>query len=130
MTTPSGILFFDGDCGMCTRSRDLLLRLNRTGAVRTEPLQSPGTAQRLGAAPEVLMESIWWLGDDGTVYCAAQAANAAVCAAVGTRLPLWIYRTPGIGALQELAYRWVAGHRRYFPGATPHCTTRPADCGR
>jgi predicted DCC family thiol-disulfide oxidoreductase YuxK len=32
----SGVLFFDGACGMCTRSRDLLLRLNRTGDLSTE----------------------------------------------------------------------------------------------
>jgi predicted DCC family thiol-disulfide oxidoreductase YuxK len=39
-----GTLFFDGACGMCTRSEELLLRLNRTGELQTEPLQSPGAA--------------------------------------------------------------------------------------
>jgi NAD(P)H-dependent flavin oxidoreductase YrpB (nitropropane dioxygenase family) len=29
-------------CGMCTRSRDLLLKVNRTGALETEPLQGGG----------------------------------------------------------------------------------------
>jgi hypothetical protein len=37
----NGTLFFDGACGMCTRSRDFLLKLDRTGNVQTEPLQSP-----------------------------------------------------------------------------------------
>jgi hypothetical protein len=41
----SGVLFFDGACGMCTRSRDLLLRLNRTGDLSTEPLQGLAAAR-------------------------------------------------------------------------------------
>ena len=44
----AGTLFFDGECGMCTRSRNLLLKLNRTGDLLTEPLQTPDTAERLG----------------------------------------------------------------------------------
>ncbi len=44
----SGTLFFDGQCGMCTRSRNFLLKMNRTGDLQTEPLQGAGTAQRLG----------------------------------------------------------------------------------
>ncbi|MDT5083980.1 MAG: hypothetical protein QOJ61_1023, partial [Mycobacterium sp.] len=31
----NGTLFFDGACGMCTRSRDFLLKLDRTGNVQT-----------------------------------------------------------------------------------------------
>ncbi|MGJ0118730.1 thiol-disulfide oxidoreductase DCC family protein [Williamsia sp. MIQD14] len=128
MSPTPGVLYFDGDCGMCTRARDLLQRLNRTGKVRTEPLQSAGTADRVGATPESLMESVWWLGDDGTVYSAAHAANAAVAAALGTSLPLRVYRIPGVHQAQEAAYRWVATHRQYFPGVTPHCQDAPADC--
>jgi len=41
----SGTLFFDGACGMCTRSRDLLLRFNRTGNLQTEPLQAHGVVE-------------------------------------------------------------------------------------
>lgn len=128
MNAPCGTLFFDGACGMCTRSRDLLLRLDRTGNVHTEPLQGPGTAQRLGIAPEDLLDSVRWLGSSGVVYSGAEAANAAVSAAVGTRIPLWIYRIPGIGVVEEAVYRWVAAHRYKFPGMTPHCEAYPTAC--
>ena len=84
----SGVLFFDGACGMCTRSRDFLLKLDRTGDLQTEPLQRAGTAERLGISPERLMEQVWWLDSSGQVYGGAEAANAAVSAALGTRLPL------------------------------------------
>lgn len=113
---------------MCTRSRDLLLRLNRTGDLHTEPLQKPGTAGRLGIPQERLMESVWWLDSSGAVYGGAEAANAAVSTGLGTRLPLRIYRIPGVRALQDAVYRWVADHRYRFPGTTPYCESHPVAC--
>jgi predicted DCC family thiol-disulfide oxidoreductase YuxK len=124
----TGVLFFDGACGMCTRSRDFLLRLDRTGDLQTEPLQRAGTAERLGVSPEQLMAQVWWLNSSGEVYGGAEAANAAVSAALGTRLPLLVYRIPGIKSVQEAVYRWVADHRYRFPGTTPYCESHPVGC--
>jgi len=123
-----GVLFFDGACGMCTRSRDFLLKLNRTGDLQTEPLQRAGTAERLGVSPEALMERIWWLDSSGQVCGGAEAANAAVSAALGTRFPLLVYRIPGMRSAQEAIYRWVADHRYRFPGTTPYCESHPVAC--
>ncbi|HEY1841426.1 MAG TPA: DUF393 domain-containing protein [Mycobacterium sp.] len=128
MNAPAGTLFFDGACGMCTRSRDLLLKFNRTGNVQTETLQSPGAAQRLGITPTSLLESVRWLDATGAVYSAAEAANAAFSAAVGTRIPLVIYRIPGIRFIEEAVYQWVAANRHRFPGTTPYCESHPAAC--
>jgi predicted DCC family thiol-disulfide oxidoreductase YuxK len=124
----SGVLFFDGACGMCTRSRDFLLKLNRTGDLQTEPLQAAGTAARLDISPDHLMERIWWLDESGQVYGGAEAANAAVSAAIGTSLPLLVYRIPGMRFVQEAVYRWVAEHRYRFPGKTPYCESHPVAC--
>ena len=74
------------------------------------------------------MESVWWLGSDGEVCAGAKAANAAVSAALGTRVPLRIYGIPGVGAVQERVYRWVATHRYHFRGVTPWCESVPAEC--
>lgn len=124
----SGILFFDGTCGMCTRSAYLVLRLNRTGDTQVEPLQSPGTAERLGITPAQLLDSTRWLDASGAVYSGAEAMNAAVSSAIGTRLPLMLYRIPGVRFLQDAIYRWVAAHRYRFPGTTPYCEAHPAAC--
>jgi len=124
----AGTLFFDGACGMCTRSKDFLLKFDRTGNVHTEPLQSRGTAERLGVAQTSLLDSVRWLDASGVVYSGAEAANAAVSAAIGTRIPLAIYRIPGIRFIEDAIYTWVAGHRYRFPGATPYCETHPAAC--
>jgi len=127
-TEPAGILFFDGACGMCTRSRDLLLKIDRTGDLRTEALQSSGAAERLGIAPTSLLESVRWLDASGAVYSGAEAANAAFSAAIGTRIPLAIYRIPGVRFIEEAVYRWVAANRYRFPGTTPYCQSHPSAC--
>lgn len=129
-----GVLFFDGHCGMCTRSRDLLERINRTGDVRLEPLQKPDVIERLSDAlgrrlsQDELMASIWWLGDDGKVCAAAEAAAVAAAVATGVPVPRWLYKFPGAGPVSEAAYRWVADNRGRFPGTTPYCEREPANC--
>ena len=124
----TGTVFFDGECGMCTRSVDLLRKWNRTGELRTEALQSPGAAERLGIAPSRLLDAVRWLDSSGTVYSGAEAANAALASAIGIRLPLLIYRIPGIRFIEDRVYRWVAANRRRFPGTTPYCHSHPAAC--
>lgn len=123
-----GVLFFDGRCGMCTRARNRLLRLNRTGRLRTEPMQKPGTAELLGVDAERLLTSAWWLDSSGQVFSGAKAVNAAVSAALGTRLPLRVYGLPGVRSVQERVYRWIATHRYRFRGVTPLCESAPGDC--
>ena len=124
----SGTLFFDGNCGMCTRSVYFVQRLDRTGDLRTQPLQSDGAAEQLGVPSSRILEAAKWLDDSGGVYTGAEAMNAAVSAAIGTRLPLRIYRIPGIRAAQNAIYRYVAGHRYRFPGTTPYCESHPVAC--
>lgn len=124
----TGTLFFDGECGMCTRSHDLLLKWNRSGGLRTEALQSPDAARRLGISPSHLLDAVRWLDSSGRVYSGAEAANAALSSAIGTRLPLLLYRIPGIRFVEDVVYRWVAANRRRFPGTTPYCRSHPAAC--
>jgi predicted DCC family thiol-disulfide oxidoreductase YuxK len=113
---------------MCTRSKDLLLKFDRTGNIATEPLQTPGTAQRLGITPASLLDSLRWLDPSGTVYSGAEAANAALSTALGTRIPLAIYRISGFRFIEDVVYRWVVAHRYRFPGTTPYCESHPAAC--
>ncbi|HLR99278.1 DUF393 domain-containing protein [Mycolicibacillus parakoreensis] len=124
-----GVLFFDGHCGMCTRARNRLMRLDRTGRLRSEPLQRPGVAERLGVAAQRLPESAWWLDSSGAVFAGAKAMNAALSTARGTTVPMRIYSLPGVGRIQEWIYRWVAAHRYRFRGVTPLCESEPERCG-
>jgi predicted DCC family thiol-disulfide oxidoreductase YuxK len=124
----TGVLFFDGACGMCTRARDFLVGHDRTGNVDTEPLQSAGVAERLGIPHEQVLEAMRWLDSSGAVYTGAEAWAAAWSVALGTRLPLLFYRIPGIRQVQNAVYRWVTDHRFRFPGTTPYCESHPVAC--
>jgi predicted DCC family thiol-disulfide oxidoreductase YuxK len=124
----SGTLFFDGRCGICTRAVYFVLKLNRTGDLRAEPLQGDGVAERLGIPASEILDSARWLDASGDVCSGAEAMNAAVSAALGTRLPLLFYRIPGIRSLQNVIYRYVVSHRYRFPGTTPYCESHPVAC--
>ncbi|MFG1932768.1 thiol-disulfide oxidoreductase DCC family protein [Mycobacterium sp. NPDC048908] len=124
----NGVLFFDGACGMCTRSVNFLVEHDRTGDLRTEPLQSPDAAERLRIPGDKLLDAMRWLDDSGAVFSGAEAWAAAWSVALGTRLPLLIYRTPGIRFVQDAVYRWVASHRYRFRGTTPYCESHPVAC--
>jgi predicted DCC family thiol-disulfide oxidoreductase YuxK len=124
----NGVLFFDGACGMCTRSVYFLIRHDRTGNLGTEPLQGDGVAERLGISDGQLLEAMRWLDSSGAVYTGAEAWAAAWSVALGTRLPLLFYRIPGIRFIQDAVYGWVAAHRYRFPGTTPYCESHPVAC--
>lgn len=113
---------------MCTRARDFLVRHDRTGNLETEPLQGAGVAERLGIRDDQLLEAMRWLDASGAAYTGAEAWAAAWSVALGTRLPLLIYRIPGIRFVQNVVYRWVADHRYRFPGTSPYCESHPVAC--
>jgi predicted DCC family thiol-disulfide oxidoreductase YuxK len=113
---------------MCTRAKDLIVSLDRTGKLHTEPLQGPGVSERLGVAPERLLDAVRWIDSNGTVYAGAEATNAAISTAIGSRIPLAIYRIPGIRFIEDVVYRWIVAHRYKFPGTTPYCESHPAAC--
>lgn len=124
-----GTLIFDGECGFCTRSRDVLIRLDRRHRVRTVPFQQPGVPEQAGVSEADLRKAVYWLAEDGTRFSGAEAVNAALSAAMGSLIPLRIYRLPGVRTLQDAAYRWVAANRHKLPGTTPLCTSHPENCG-
>ncbi|KUI22596.1 thiol-disulfide oxidoreductase [Mycobacterium sp. GA-1285] len=124
----AGTLFFDGNCGMCTRAVYFILKLNRTGDLRTAPLQCEGVADRLAIPQSQILDAARWQDESGVVYEGAHAMNAAVATALGSGIPLFVYRLPGIRALQDAVYRYVAGHRNRFPGTTPYCESHPVNC--
>lgn len=118
-----GTLVFDGQCGFCTRCMRWLRRVDRRRRILFVPAQRTGAHDLTSAQTAA---SVWWLGADGARLRGAAAANTALSAALGTRLPLALYRVTR--GPQERLYAWVAANRYRFPGTTPHCTSHPDDC--
>ena len=124
-----GTLIFDGECGFCTGSRNVLARLDRRHRISTVPFQQPGVPENAGVGRDELARSVYWLDDDGSRCAGAEAVNAALSAIFGSTVPRRVYRVPGMRQVQDAVYRWVADNRHRLPGATPWCTSHPDSCG-
>jgi|SRR5581483_8467248 predicted DCC family thiol-disulfide oxidoreductase YuxK len=120
------VLVFDGQCGFCMRALGWLHRLDRKHRIETVPYQRPGVPESIGATPSECEQSLQWRGPDSARLEGAAAVNAAFGTAVGTSLPLALYRRSA--GLQERLYRLVADNRRRLPGVSPWCARHPEDC--
>lgn len=121
-------LIFDGRCGFCTRSVRLLQSLDRKGRLKAIPYQRPGTPEEHGLSLGQTEAAIWTIAPGQDRRSGAAAINTALAVGLGTRLPLWLYGTPGIEQLQDLTYSIVARNRRRLPGDAPYCRQYPEGC--
>lgn len=121
-------LIFDGRCGFCTRSVGWLGRLDRAGRVALLAAQQPGVPERFGLTGEDVAEAAWAVDAAGRRYRGAGAVNAALSAAIGTSLPMLVYRLPVVRRLQDAVYVLVARHRGRLPGVRPWCEEHPDAC--
>lgn len=117
-------LLYDADCGFCMRALAVLRRLDRHRRVTAYALQESGSLERFGVDEQQALDAAWAREPDGRLHRGAGALNAALSAAIGTRLPVRMYRLPGIRAAQDAGYRWVAANRYRLPGGSSACTVR------
>lgn len=102
---------------------------DRHRRVTAVPFQRPGVPEALGLTVAQCELSVWAIAPDGATYRTAAAVSLVGAVALGTPLPLWLVSVPGVRALLEAAYRWVARNRSRFPGDTPYCAQHPGACG-
>jgi predicted DCC family thiol-disulfide oxidoreductase YuxK len=115
------VLLFDGECGLCQRVVRALLRMDRIGALRFAPLQSPAAREFLRAhgLPADDFDTLVFVPDwsrrgqksfllrtDGAI-AALRAVGAARWAALLGMVPR---------ALRDVGYRLVARWRTIFFG--------------
>lgn len=128
------LLLFDGRCGLCTRSAQLIRRLDRGGRIQDAPSQHEASRERVGVTRAEADASLWLLRRDGMRLQGAAAVSAVADLLLGTDrllgdgLLLRLHRLPGVNRLQDIAYAAVAANRHRLPGMVPWCTSRPGDC--
>jgi predicted DCC family thiol-disulfide oxidoreductase YuxK len=121
-------LVFDGACGFCTRSVQLLEALDRNRRVTAAPFQKRGVSESVGLTFEECEATAWAIAPDGGRYRGAGALNAALAASLGTAVPLLLYSLPGTRQLQDFIYDLVASNRSRLPGDRPYCAQHPVEC--
>lgn len=107
-----GWLFYDAECGFCTRLAEWLAPILARRGIALAPLQDPRVAALLGLSREELMREMRLVLDDGSA-CGGAAAMVELARMIWWAAPLvWFARVPGAMRVLDAAYRWVAAHRK------------------
>ena len=103
-------------------------RLDRHQRVQLVPFQARGALTTAGLSQPEAETAAWAFTPGGKRYRGAAAVNLALAVALGSRLPLILYRLPGLRQLQDVVYAAVARHRHRLPGVRPYCQEHPEAC--
>jgi predicted DCC family thiol-disulfide oxidoreductase YuxK len=107
-----GWLFFDAECGFCTRSARWLAPILRTRGIAVAPLQDARVAALLGMSREELLREMRVLLSDSSQYGGAYAAVELAREIWWARPLVWFAKIPGAMELVRRGYHWVAAHRK------------------
>ncbi len=106
-----GWLFFDSECGFCTRfARWLAPVLGRRG-LSVAPLQDPRVGALLGLSPQELLSEIRLLLSDGKYYGGADAIVALAREIWWARPLAWLAEIPVVLKLLRWGYAIIAANR-------------------
>src|ERR1700732_2545767 len=106
-----GWLFFDAECGFCTRTaRWLLPILERRGLAGAAFADQRGAAL-LGLSKSELLLELRFLLSDGSQYGGADAVLAVAREIWWARPLVWLARIPGMMEQLRRGYRWFAARR-------------------
>jgi predicted DCC family thiol-disulfide oxidoreductase YuxK len=112
------IVYFDGVCGLCNKSVDILISADRRGVLKFAPLQGETARQRLGVQPLVPEGVV--LEDRGRIFHGSSAALRAAIALGGIyRLFAVLLLVPS--PLRDLVYRFIARNRYSWFGKKDSC---------
>lgn len=125
-STRGGLVVFDGNCGVCTRSVRLLKRLDRRSRLTYAPFQDSGVLATASVTEEQAASQVWFR-EDSKLTGGAEAVSRMLDVALGIHFFGIVHHIPGIKQLQNWVYRWVAANRYRLPGMTPWCQTH--GCG-
>jgi len=122
---PRGWVFYDGECPFCVRGATRWGALFARQGFLWLPLQTPGTAARLGMDEATLREEMKLLQADGGLFGGVEAW-ALLFRSVWWLWPLGaLLGLPGARGFGNVVYRWVARHRYCWSGSCPVPDRRP-----
>jgi predicted DCC family thiol-disulfide oxidoreductase YuxK len=106
-----GWLFFDADCGFCTRIAQWVAPILERRGFAVAPLQDVRVGALLGLPHADLMREMRVLLADGQQYGGADAAVALAREIWWARPLVWIARVPGLMPRMRHLYHWFAVRR-------------------
>jgi predicted DCC family thiol-disulfide oxidoreductase YuxK len=106
-----GWLFFDAECGFCTRTAQWLLPILERRGLAVAPLHDPRVGALLGLSRTELLLELRFLLSDGS-QCGGADAVLAVAREIWWAGPLvWLAKVPGMMGQMRRGYYWFAARR-------------------
>jgi predicted DCC family thiol-disulfide oxidoreductase YuxK len=106
-----GWLFFDAECGFCTRLARWLAPILARRGFAVAPLQDARVGALLGMPRKELLRELRFLLSDGR-HCGGANAVLAMARQIWWARPFgWFSKIPGIMSLLHFGYRWIARRR-------------------
>ncbi len=114
---PKPLLIWDGECRFC---RLWIERWREMTHGDIDYATSQEIAERFPGIPsEQFQKSVVFIDTDGEVFVAAEAVYRSLQCRSSKRWMSWSYdRIPGFAAISEIAYRFIARHRRLSSAVT------------
>jgi predicted DCC family thiol-disulfide oxidoreductase YuxK len=106
-----GWLFFDAECGFCTRTARWLAPALRRRGLGVAPLQDPRVGALLGMSRRELLKELRFLMSDGAHAGGINAVLAVAREICWARPLVWLSVLPGMMRLLDAGYRSVAARR-------------------
>ncbi len=106
-----GWLFFDAECGFCTRIARWLAPVLQRRGLAVAPLQDPRVGSLLGLSQMELLREMRFLLADGSQFGGADAGVALAREIWWGRPLVWVAKVPGVMALLRSGYRRIAMQR-------------------
>ena len=113
---PAGWIYFDGECRFCVAHRKRWGSVFERRGFVWMPLQTAGTAERLGITDAQLQAEMWLELADGRKLSGINAWSAQM------RQVWWLWpvgvvlAAPGFNTVGRAVYRWIAKHRHCIGG--------------
>lgn len=114
-----GWLFFDAECGFCTRIAKALAPSLEKRGLALAALQDPRVGALLGLSQEELLLEMKFLLSDGSQYGGADAAVALAREIWWARPLVWLAKIPGMMEVLRAGYRRIAANRKCAAASCP-----------
>ena len=130
--TAAPVLLYDGTCGFCAESVQLVLRHDRRGSLRFAALQGAFGRGVRSRHPELEgVDSVVWVepAEDGRTERVLVRSDDALRVARYLGGPFNLARVAGLlpRAVRDAAYALVARHRHRLTAGGPRCLVPPPD---
>ena len=105
-------LLYDGECGLCRQSVDLVQRWDRDHRFTLIPFQEQQRVAAFGIPLPALAAAMHLVLPDGRVFAGADAVPEILHLLPGKRWLASAFRLPGALPVARRVYAWIARRRR------------------